>query len=890
MVGKDVIYLVDGSSYIHRAYHAIRDLTNSKGFPTNAIYGVLRMLIKLLKEKAPRYVSVVFDSKGPNFRHQIYPEYKANRPPLPESLVVQIPIIKELVAALGLHSLEMEGYEADDLIGSLARAFEREGYHVVVVSGDKDLKQLLSPNISMWDPMKDQQIDYETIKRELNLEPGQLVDVMALSGDSIDNIPGVPGIGEKTALKLIQEFGSLEKLFSSIEEIKTTKLRERLTQNKEMALLSRRLVKIKDDLQLSLSPPSLGKRDERELSRLLRELEFASLWRELGKEETPEAHYKTVTTLMELKGLKEEILKQGLFSFDIETTNENPILAEMVGISICLREGNSYYIPLGHAGPVNPFDLNTFKAEFKDIFEDGSIRKIGHNIKYDSEVLINNGIDIKGIYFDTMIASYLVNPEQRQHNLAFLAQHYLNFKKTLYEDLVGKGKDQKNLAELPVDIVSKYCCEDSDFTFRLYNLLYKELEQSNNLELFFEVEIPLVYILIEMELNGIAIDVNLFNQMSFEFQKRIDTLAEEIYKEVGMEFNINSPQQLSYVLFEKLKLPALKKTAKTKAFSTNVKVLKELASGPHRLPKLLLEYRTLAKLKSTYLDTLVNLVNPKTGRLHTSFNQTVTATGRLSSSNPNLQNIPVRGEEGREIRKGFVAPEGSVLLSADYSQIELRIFAHYSQDPKLIEAFLKEEDIHNRTAMEIFGLKEPSMVSPDMRRMAKAINFGIIYGMGPQKLSDELGIDLKLARSYIEAYYERYPGVLSYRKEMVERAKRNGYVTTLFNRRRYLPNIYSENKGLAAEAERAAINTPIQGTAADLIKKAMVNLKERLRRENLKAKFLLQVHDELLFEVPSHELDKTIMTVKEEMEGVYDLRVPLKVDVGYGKNWDEAHP
>lgn len=890
MVGKDVIYLVDGSSYIHRAYHAIRDLTNSKGFPTNAIYGVLRMLIKLLKEKTPRYVSVVFDSKGPNFRHQIFPEYKANRPPLPESLVVQIPIIKELVAALGLHSLEMEGYEADDLIGSLARAFEREGYHVVLVSGDKDLKQLLSPNITMWDPMKDQQIDYETIKRELNLEPAQLVDVMALSGDSIDNIPGVPGIGEKTALKLIQEFGSLEKLFSSVDEIKTAKLRERLAQNKEMALLSRRLVKIKDDLRLSVSPPSLGKRDERELSRLLRELEFASLWRELGKEETPEAHYKTVSTLKELRDLKEEILREGLFSFDIETTNENPILAEIVGISICLREGNSHYIPLGHVGTVNPFDLNTFKEEFKGIFEDGSIRKIGHNIKYDSEVLINKGIDIKGIYFDTMIASYLVNPEQRQHNLAFLSQHYLNFKKILYEDLVGKGKDQKNLAELPVDIVSKYCCEDSDFTFRLYNLLYKELDKSNNLELFFEIEIPLVYILIEMELNGIAIDVNLFNQMSSEFQKRIDTLVEEIYKEVGMEFNINSPQQLSYVLFEKLKLPALKKTAKTKAFSTNVKVLKELASGPHRLPKLLLEYRTLAKLKSTYLDTLVNLLNPKTGRLHTSFNQTVTATGRLSSSNPNLQNIPVRGEEGREIRKGFVAPEGSVLLSADYSQIELRIFAHYSQDPKLIEAFLKEEDIHNRTAMEIFGLKEPSMVSPDIRRMAKAINFGIIYGMGPQKLSDELGIDLKLARSYIEAYYERYPGVLSYRKEMVERARKNGYVTTLFNRRRYLPNIYSENKGLAAEAERAAINTPIQGTAADLIKKAMVNLKERLRRENLRAKFLLQVHDELLFEVPSHELDKTIRTVKEEMEGVYDLRVPLKVDVGYGKNWDEAHP
>ncbi len=884
-----VIYLVDGSSYIHRAFHAIQNLSTSKGFPTNAIYGVLRMLIKLLKEKAPKYVAVVFDSKGPNFRHELYPEYKAHRPPMPESLAVQIPVIKELIATLGIPTYEKEGYEADDIMGSLAKAFEREGYEVVLVSGDKDLKQLLTPKISMWDPMKDLVISYQDLIRELGLEPTRLVDVMALSGDSTDNIPGIPGVGEKTALKLIQEFGSLDSLLGSPEGIKSPKLREKILQFKDKALLSKELVKIREDIPLDTSLPSLGPKDSEALSRLLRELEFSSLLNELGKEERPLATYSLISSWEELMGLKERLQNEGIFAFDVATIHESPPLQRIAGISFCGREGEAYYVPLEH-GANSSFGLDTFKREFGELLEDDKIKKVGHNIKYAAEILIQNGFDIKGLYFDTMVASYLLNPEQRQHDISFLSQHYLNFKKTRFEDLVGKAKDKLKLTDLPIDVVKQYYCENVDYSMRLYHVLFKELKNSNNLDLLFKIEMPLIYVLIEMELNGITIDVKLFNDMSIELQKRIDQLTEEIYKEAGMEFNINSPQQLSYVLFEKLKLPTLKKTEKTKAFSTNVKVLNQLASGPHRLPKLILEYRTLTKLRSTYLDSLVDLINPKTGRLHTSFNQTVTATGRLSSSNPNLQNIPVRGEVGREMRKGFIAPEGFLLLSADYSQIELRIFAHYSEDPKLVEAFLKGEDIHERTAMEIFDLKDPSLVTPDKRRMAKAINFGIIYGMGPQKLSEELNIDIKLAKAYLEAYYERYPGVLRYRKETVEKARRDGYVTTLFNRRRYLPNIGSENKGLMSEAERAAINTPIQGTAADLIKKAMVNIRDRFRREGLGAKILLQVHDELLFEVPEGELEKTKKAVVEEMEGVYRLKVPLKVDVGYGRNWYEAHP
>jgi len=889
MSNTDIIYLVDGSSYIYRAFHAIKDLTNSKGFPTNAIFGVMKMLLKLLKDKSPRYVLVTFDTKGPNFRHEIYPQYKANRPPMPEALALQVPIVKELVSSLGIPILEQEGFEADDIIGTLCRSFQEQGFSVIIVSGDKDLKQLLSPRVSMWDPMKDSHISWKDLKAETGLEPRQLVDVMALSGDPVDNIPGVPSVGEKTALKLIQEYGSLEGVYEALEGIKGAKLKENLSKFKEQAFLSRELVKIREDVPLEAQIPTLRERDQENLLRLLRELEFSSLWKEFATKEPDSVQYKILTHKDELIMLRDSIVSKGLFAFDIESTSENPISAEIVGISICTEPSLAYYIPLGHKEGSRNVELDVFKSIFCTIYEDPNIKKVGHNIKYDVEVLSNYGINVNGIYFDTMVASYLVNPEHRQHNLAFLSQHYLNRKKILYEEVVGKGKDQKNMSQVPVETVAKYCCEDSDFSLRLKDILYAELEQHNNLELMFDIEVPLIRVLIEMELNGIKIDSHLFRDLSSQFEERLSDLTKEIYKEAGMEFNINSPQQLSFVLFEKLKLPGLKKTSKTKTFSTNVKVLRQLASGVHRLPELLLEYRTLSKLKSTYLDSLVDLVNPKTGRVHTSFNQAVTATGRLSSSNPNLQNIPVRGETGREIRKGFIAEDGYVLLSADYSQIELRIFAHYSGDPGFMEAFGSGEDVHLRTAMEILGVKDPSQVTPDMRRVAKAINFGIIYGMGPQKLSEELGIELKLAKSYIERYYERYPGVLDYRKKMIEKAQKDGYVTTLFNRRRYLPNIKSENKGLQSEAERAAINTPIQGTAADLIKKAMILVRNRLKKESLNAKMLLQVHDELLFEVPEEELTPTIAVVKEEMEGVYQLRVPLRVDIGYGKNWDEAH-
>ncbi len=889
-MAKETIYLVDGSSYVYRAYFAIKDLATSKGLPTNAIYGVTRMLLKLLSEKNPKYLLVVFDAKGPTFRHELYNQYKANRPPMPESLTIQIPIIKEIIRALGIETLELEGYEADDIIGTLARSFASQGHEVAIVSGDKDLKQLLEPRVYMWDPMKDTYISYDTFKRETGLEPWQLVEVMGLCGDSTDNIPGVPSIGEKTAIKLIQEYGSIEGVLASVDKIKGERIVKNLKEHGEQAKLSRELARIKTDVPIEPRLPPLGQKDKKVLKERFRELEFSSLWAEYAEEGVKDGEYSLIQDIGELKEIAQYLRGKKMFSLDIETTSEDPLTAEIVGLSLCLSPGKCYYIPISHSGIERQIGLKALKEELGDIFQDKEIKKIGHNIKYDAEVLICNGFKICGIDFDTMVASYVINPEYKQHNLAYLCQTYLNYRKKTYNDIVGKGKNQISFRDVDINIAKEYCCEDSDMSYRLFEVLKHELIKADNIGLFYDIEIPLIYVLIDMELTGIKIDVKLFQEMSVEFEKRLETLTKEIYRETGLEFNINSPQQLSYVLFEKLKLPVLKKTTKTKSYSTDVKVLKQLASsGPYKVPSMLLEYRTISKLKSTYLDSLVRLVNPKTGRIHTSFNQTVAATGRLSSSNPNLQNIPVRGEVGREIRKGFVAEDGHFLVSADYSQIELRIFAHYSEDPKMIDAFQNDQDIHTKTAMEILGLQDPREVGPDIRRVAKAINFGIIYGMGPHKLSEELGLDFATAKSYIDAYYQKYPGVLTYRTQMIEKARRDGYVTTLFNRRRYLPNIRSENKGLAAEAERAAINTPIQGTAADLIKKAMINIHKRLQGEGLRTKMLLQVHDELLFEVPRGELEVAQSLIKEEMEGVYELRVPLKVDMGYGENWDEAH-
>ncbi len=889
---KATVYLVDGSSYLHRAYHAIRHLSNSKGFQTNLIFGFTKMILRLLAEKRPRYLAIVFDARGPTFRHRIYPQYKANRPPMPEDMATQIPITKAIVKDLGIRMIEKEGYEADDIIGTLARVCEEKGHPVVMVTGDKDFRQLISPNTSMWDTMKDLVVDYKGLQQAYGLEPERFIDVMGLSGDSSDNIPGVPGVGEKTALGLVQEFGSLEGVFDHLEEIKKKRLKENLKQARAEALLSKELVTIDRFVPIDRDPDQLrvGELQRDGLTEKFRELEFRELWSQFSLRQEVPSDYRLILSREELLALVREIRERGRVSLDTETTSPDPFKAQLVGISFCCEEEKAFYLPLAHTYPGAPPQLDRSEALeiLKDVMEDEQVEKIGQNVKYDGEVLKLHGVDLKGIYFDTMIASYVINPGLRQHNLGYLAQHYLNHKMIGYGDLVGKGKNAPTFSEVDVEKAMSYSCEDADMTLRLMKILDQKLRSDRNEMLFHDLEMKLLPVLMHMELTGITIDIEAFEQMSSRFALEISAIEREIFEEAGMEFNINSSQQLGFVLFEKLGLPGQKKTSKTRRYSTDVQVLKRLAASSYKIPRLVLRYRTLSKLKSTYLDALVKEVDPSTGRLHTSYNQTVTATGRLSSSNPNLQNIPIRGEEGREIRRGFVAVDGSYLVSADYSQVELRVFAHYSRDEAFMDAFRHGEDIHARTASEILGVKKQDVTS-EMRRIAKAINFGIIYGMGPRKLSDELGIDYGTAKNYIETYYERYQGVARYREEMIETARKEGFVTTLFNRRRYLPDIRHTNRVMRAEAERMAVNTPIQGTAADLIKKAMINIHGRLATDGFGTKMLLQVHDELVFEVPKEELNPISAMIKREMEGVYPLRVPLKVDISKGRNWDEAH-
>ena len=889
---KETVYLVDGSSYIYRAYHAIRGLTNSKGFPTNAILGFTKMVMKLLADKEPKYLAIIFDAKGPTFRHEIYEDYKANRPPMPEDMAVQLPVLKEVVKNLGLKMFELSGYEADDIIGTWARICEEKGFKVVMVTGDKDFRQVIAPAVAMLDTMKDKVTDYSTLKEAYGLEPEKFIDIMGLSGDTSDNIPGVPGVGEKTAIGLVQEFGSFENVFDRVEEVKKKKLKENLKTFRDEAFLSRKLVTIDrfvpidgDVEQLRLGEPSGD-----ELATIFRDLEFRGLWEQFASRKEGPRDYRLCLSKEDLTALTERIREAGILSIDTETTSTDPLHAELAGISFSFEESRAYYLPLAHMYLGAPDQVKWSEAlpVLKGLLEDSRVLKVGQNIKYDAEVLKQHGVDLKGIHFDTMIASYVINPGIRQHNLDYLAQHYLNHKMISFQDVVGKGRNARNFSEVDVEKACEYSCEDADITFRLRHILDQKMKSEKNEKLFYDLEMKLLPVLMDMEMTGIRIDTGFFREMSGHFAKEMKEMEGEIYAEAGMEFNINSPQQLGYVLFEKLGLPGQKKTAKTKRYSTDVKVLKKLSASDFKIPKLLLRYRTLSKLKSTYLDALVKLADPSTGRVHTSYNQTVAATGRLSSSSPNLQNIPIRGAEGREIRKGFVAEKGHYLVAADYSQIELRVFAHYSGDEAFIEAFNQDQDIHTRTASEILGVEVPDVTS-EMRRIAKAINFGIIYGMGPRKLGEELGIDNKTARDYISTYYDRYQGVVRYREEMIKEASENGYVTTLFNRRRYLPDIQHANKRIRSEAERMAINTPIQGTAADLIKKAMINIHNRLGEEGFRSKMLLQVHDELVFEVPEQELERLIPMIRGEMEGVFPLKVPLKVDINRGKNWDEAH-
>ncbi|MEA3359226.1 MAG: DNA polymerase I [Thermodesulfobacteriota bacterium] len=886
-----IIYLIDGSSYIHRAYHAIKNLSNSKGLPTNAILGFTKMLLKLLDDKSPEYIAIAFDLKGPTFRHKIFKDYKSRRPPMPEDMVVQIPYIKDVVAGLNIKILEKEGYEADDLIGTVAALSEKQGFNVVIVSGDKDFKQLVSENTIIWDSMNGRITDYKKIRSDYGIEPEQIIEVMALSGDKVDDIPGIPGVGEKTGVKLIQQFQTVENLFENTHKITKLSLRQKVEQFKDQVILSKKLVTIDKAVPTNTTIDQLRLNDpeKKGLTDTFRALEFKSLMDRFS--ETPvlsEKDYRLIVAIDELKSLVKMIREKGIVCLDTETTDINPLLAELVGISFCVEPETAYYIPLGHMniGGAPQISLDDALSVLKEMLCDESIKKIGQNIKYDAEVFARYDIELGGVFFDTMIASYVINPAIRQHNLDNLAQLYLGYKMVSYKEVTADKKDE-SFAYVDINKAKEYSCEDVEITIKLKSILENRLRDTDNYTLFQDLEMRLVPVLMDMEMAGVKIDVAFFKDMSKKYADEIAFIKSDIYRLVGEEFNLNSPQQLGYILFEKLRLPGKKKTRKKSGYSTDVEVLTELAKV-NRIPALLLRYRTIAKLKSTYLDALVNIVNKDTNRVHTSYNQTVTITGRLSSSNPNLQNIPIKNEEGREIRKGFIADEGRFLLSADYSQIELRVFAHYSNDPVLLEAFEKEEDIHARTAMEIFDV-HPNMVTPEMRRMAKTINFGIIYGMGQIKLAKELAINKKMAQVYLDNYYKRYKGVKDFKEKIISQAKENGYVTTLLKRRRYLPNIDSNNGNIRSEAERAAVNMPIQGTAADLIKMAMINISEKLKMDNLMSKMLLQVHDELIFEIPYDELDVVKSIVKNEMERVYPLSVPLKVDINWGKNWDEAH-
>ena len=882
---NDYLYLIDASSYVFRAYFAITGhLSNRRGLPTKAIYGFTNMVWKVLRERRPTYMALVFDAPGPTFRHEMYEAYKANRPEMPADLIPQLPYIKEIGQALGIPILEIEGYEADDIIATLARRIDHQ---VVIISGDKDFLQLVSDRVIIWDPMKNIIYDRKAVERRFGLPPEKLLDVMALTGDSSDNIPGVPGIGEKTAIKLIREFGSLEALLERVEEVSRPRLRELLKAHAEAARISKELIRLKDNapVSLDLSHYRLREPDWPRLRELFRELDFTRLLRELPPEKTISYDdYHLVTSEEELKDLVAQARGAALLVVDLEATDKDPLRAEIVGVALCFSPPKAYYIPVGHKALTSPDQLSfeTVKRHLAPLIEDERVPVVGQNIKYDLILLRRQGIELRGLAGDTMVASYLLDPTRRAHNLDDLAQEYLGHKMISYRELVGKGG---SFADVGLEEAKIYACEDAHVTYLLHEKMWPLLKEHSLWPLFMEVEIPLIYVLAEMEIVGVKIDLVYLRELSREFERRLLELEERIYALAGEAFNINSTRRLGSILFDKLGLPRLKKTRKKTGYSTDVEVLEELAAL-HELPRLVLEYRTLAKLKSTYVDALPRMVNPLDGRLHTSFNQTVTATGRLSSSEPNLQNIPVRGEEGTKIRRAFVPEEGHLLLSADYSQIDLRVLAHYSQDQTLVEAFARGEDIHARTAMEIFGVPR-EMVTSEMRRVAKTINFGIVYGMSPYGLAKELKIGRREAAAFIERYFERYPGVRDYMQQIVAEAREKGYVATIFGRKRYLPDINSPNRAAREFAERTAINTPIQGSAADIIKLAMIEIHRSIKKEEMPAKMILQVHDELLFEIPEPQVEDVARRIVELMETVVTLRVPLKVNVSWGKSWAE---
>lgn len=891
-MSSKTLYLIDGSSYIFRAYYAIRHLSTSEGVPVNAVYGFTSMMFKFLKSYKPEYIAMVFDSADRTFRHKTYPLYKANRDTPPSDLIPQFSRIHEVVEAFSIPLVQLSGYEADDLMGTIAKKNEDKDIDIVLVTGDKDFCQLVSDKITLLDTMKDTVTDRSEVVKKFGVLPEQVTDVLALAGDQVDNIPGVRGIGEKTASKLVSEFGSLDGLYERLDSLKERQ-KTALTEHKDKALLSKMLVTIKTDVNIETGYEKFRYSgfDSEKLSALFDELEFKNLKLNLTDEKSekpPETrpeflNYQLVQSEKALDKVIKRVYETKELSIDLGTTSQRPMFARMVGISLAPAPGEGFYIPLAHKSSEEQLKTDLVLSRLRPLLEDGEVRKTGQDLKYKVIVLSEHGIKLGGVFFDTMLAAHLLDSSRRSYRLTSLSQAFLSHAMSALQDEVRKGRSKVEFEDLDVEDAKNRSCEKADVAMKLYKVLHEKLIKTELECVFFEKVMKMVCVLAEVEMNGVLIREDILKVCSREFGDDLERITEQIYRTAGGEFNINSPAQLREVLFDKLGLTSVKKT-KSGDPSTDHEVLVHLSKG-HELPALILRYRELAKLKSTYLDSLPRLINPKTARLHTSYNSVGTATGRLSSSDPNLQNIPIRTFEGRKIRRAFVPAQGHVLVSADYSQIDLRVLAHFSQDEKLVEAFVSNSDIHARTASEIFSVKE-DQVSKEMRRMAKNINFGIIYGITAFGLSKQIGTKIDEAGKYINTYFSRYPKVRDYFEQSLEESRGRGYAVTIIGRRRLIPDLNSSNGVQQRMAERVAINTPIQGSAADIINLAMINIHREIQGSD--CKMILQVHDELIFEVREEMAQEFKQKIKEEMENAFKLNVPLRADMGEGHNWAET--
>ena len=895
------LLLVDGSSYLFRAYHALPPLTTSRGEPTGAIRGVINMLQKTLQDTQPDYVGIVFDAKGKTFRDDLYPEYKANRPSMPEDLGVQIEPIHEFVRAMGLPLLMVPGVEADDVIGTLALQAQSHGMKTIISTGDKDMAQLVNDDISLINTMSNTRMDEAGVAEKFGVRPDQIIDYLALIGDSSDNVPGVPKVGPKTAVKWLDQYGTLAAIIADAENF-PGKIGENLRASLEFLPLSRELVTIKTDVELDETPEMLTRTelDLSTLQSLVDRFEFSGGVSQFTRDQdsaevaaevpaSKENDYQAVLNKQDFEHWLRRLQQAPVFAFDTETDNLDYMQARIVGVSFAINEHEAAYVPIGHDYPGAPqqLDREWVLQQLKPLLEDDSLPKIGQHIKYDMDVLGNVGIELRGVRYDTMLESYVYNSVATRHDMDSLAKKYLGEDTIHFEDVAGKGAKQLTFNQVPVESAVPYAAEDADITLRLHNTLFTRLSKDQKLQrVLDEIEIPLIPVLSRMERTGVLIDTDLLHVQSQQLSERMLKLEQQAHDEARQTFNLGSPKQLQQILFEELKLPVVKKTPKGQP-STAEDVLQELAND-YELPRLILEFRSLSKLKSTYTDKLPLQVDKDTGRVHTSYHQAVAATGRLSSTSPNLQNIPIRTEEGRRIRQAFIAPPGHILLAADYSQIELRIMAHLSQDEGLVEAFRRGEDVHRATAAEVFGMGLDE-VGPHERRAAKAINFGLMYGMSAFGLAKQLNIGRNEAQEYVDAYFEKYPGVLSFMDRIRKQAAEDGYVETLYGRRLYLPEINARNGMRRQAAERTAINAPMQGTAADIIKRAMISVHGWIERDQPPVRMIMQVHDELVFEIESSVVDEMSQTINEFMSGAAELSLPLVVGIGIGNNWDEAH-